>query len=245
MHSQMHTFPMPSLPMPCHAQRDMQVLSSPRGPFQFGPTGAQLKPRPEGIYTVKRSEKKKSLRDPGPHLTIFGTTEGRWDGIGHDSMSPRSRISPERSRDPGRGGCNVAHSLASSGRCRIHVWFSSSLKLLSFLLLLLLLLPLLLPLLSGGDHVPPITRLVSIGAAVSSLPCSNASISRYSTFVVCGLVAKFNSRRQNLRRLHSCCHMQGASAARNVAKAPSKLPGEAKAASDLTLDPPFCVSLPF
>lgn len=34
------------------------------------------------------------------------------------------------------------------------------------------------------------------------------------------------------------------SAARNVAKAPSKLPGEAKAASDLTLDPPFCVSLP-
>lgn len=38
--------------------------------------------------------------------------------------------------------------------------------------------------------------------------------------------------------------MQGASAARNVAKAPSKLPGEAKAASDLTLDPPFCVSLP-
>lgn len=184
--------------------------------------------------------KKKSIRDPGPHLTIFGTTEGRWDGIGHDSMSPRSRISPERSRDPGRGGCNVAHSLASSGRYRIHVWFSSSLKLLFMLLLLLL-----LPLLSGGDYVPPITRLVSIGAAVSSLPCSNAfHFTILNLFVVCGLVAKFNSRRQNLRRLLSCCHMQGASAARNVAKAPSKLPGEAKAASDLTLDPPFCVSLP-
>lgn len=45
MHSQMQHVPMP-YPCPCHAERDMQVLS-PRGPTR--PYWGPIEPRPEGI----------------------------------------------------------------------------------------------------------------------------------------------------------------------------------------------------
>lgn len=143
----------------------------------------------------------------------------------HECMSPRSRISPERTRDPGRGALPMyvaPPSLLTSRKRVCMVWVRLGIILLLSLLQL--------SLSDSWLPWPPAVGLFLYRRGCILLPGPDVPFLSYPKC----LREPRSGKSIHVHRispgapLPPVCNVQCASAARNVAKAPSKLPGEAR-----------------